>query len=85
MNNQIYTDINEIKYTEGEENKNKKRILKAINLIDDFVTKFISKIEYFKLTLESQLNQQQLTLINAPLLIKNNDNSEKDNKKEKTK
>ena len=85
MNNQIYTDINEIKYTEGEENKNKKRILKAINLIDDFVTKFISKIEYFKLTLESQYNQQQLTLINAPLLIKNNDNSEKDNKKEKTK
>ena len=56
MNNQIFTDINEIKFEEEEKNKNKKRILKAINLIDDFVTKFVSKIEYFKLTLESQLN-----------------------------
>ena len=27
------------------------KIIKAINLIDDFVTKFISKIEYYKMTL----------------------------------
>ena len=62
MNNQLYTDIYEIKFTEGEENKNKKRILKAINLIDDFVTKFISKIEYFKLTLESQYKSATINI-----------------------
>ena len=77
MNNQIFTDINEIKLEEEEKNKNKKRILKAINLIDDFVTKFVSKIEYFKLTLESQLNHNQLTLINTPSLIQNTDDIKK--------
>jgi len=55
-----------------EESQNKKRILKAINLIDDFVSKFISKIEYYKMTLESQLNQTQLNLVNSPLLPNNN-------------
>lgn len=55
MSNQFYIDINEINAKQKEENNNKKRILKAINLIDDFVTKFVSKIEYYKLTLESQI------------------------------
>ena len=64
MSNQIYIDINDINVKQKEENNSKKRILKAINLIDDFVTKFVSKIEYYKLTLESQINQPQLTLIN---------------------
>jgi len=76
MSNQFYIDINEINAKQKEENNNKKRILKAINLIDDFVTKFVSKIEYYKLTLESQINQPQLTLINSPLLINNNKNTE---------
>ena len=51
----------------SEEIKNKKRFRKAINLIDDFVTKFISKIEYYKMTLESQINKAKLTLMNEPL------------------
>ena len=58
MSNQFYIDINEINAKQKEENDNKKRILKAINLIDDFVTKFVSKIEYYKLTLESQIKTQ---------------------------
>ena len=77
MNNEFETDINEINLPKKENNKIKTRILKAINLIDDFVTKFISKIEYYKLTLESQLNQPQLTLINSPLLLNNKLESEK--------
>ena len=85
MNNQIFTDINEIKFEEEEKNKNKKRILKAINLIDDFVTKFVSKIEYFKLTLESQLNQNQLTLINSPSLIQNNNDIKQEKQQDKIK
>ena len=60
----------------SEESQNKKRILKAINLIDDFVSKFISKIEYYKMTLESQLNQVQLNLMNSPLLPNNNKNEQ---------
>ena len=72
MNNQINIDLDEINIKHKEENNKEKRILKAINLIDDFVTKFVSKIEYYKLTLESQINQSQLTLINSPLLINNN-------------
>ena len=58
MSNQIYIDINDINVKQKEENNSKKRILKAINLIDDFVTKFVSKIEYYKLTLESQIKTQ---------------------------
>ena len=85
MNNQIFTDINEIKFEEEEKNKNKKRILKAINLIDDFVTKFVSKIEYFKLTLESQLNQNQLSLINSPSLIQNNNDIKQEKQQDKIK
>ena len=85
MNNQIYTDINEIKNIEKEKNKNKTRILKAINLIDDFVTKFVSKIEYFKLTLESKLNQNQLTLINTPSLTQKNDDLKKEKKQDEIK
>ena len=80
--NQVYTDINEINNKEIEKNKDKIRIKKAINLIDDFVTKFVSKIEYFKLNLESQLNQPQLTLINNPLLISNDNLKEKNQEKE---
>ena len=85
MNNQIFADINEIKFEEEEKNKNKKRILKAINLIDDFVTKFVSKIEYFKLTLESQLNQNQLSLINSPSLIQNNNDIKQEKQQDKIK
>jgi len=80
MSNQIYIDINDINVKQKEENNSKKRILKAINLIDDFVTKFVSKIEYYKLTLESQINQPQLTLINSPLSINNNKNTQIENK-----
>ena len=80
MNNQINIDLDEINIKHKEENNKEKRILKAINLIDDFVTKFVSKIEYYKLTLESQINQSQLTLLNSPLLINNN----KTDAKEKT-
>ena len=89
MNNQINIDLDEINIKHKEENNKEKRILKAINLIDDFVTKFVSKIEYYKLTLESQINQSQLTLLNSPLLINNNKtdakekNQSKDIKKEK--
>ena len=89
MNNEFYIDINEINAQQKEEDNNKKRILKAINLIDDFVTKFVSKIEYYKLTLESQINQPQLKLINSPLIINNNKsdaneiNKNKDDKTEK--
>ena len=83
--NQVYTDINEINNKEIEKNKDKIRIKKAINLIDDFVTKFVSKIEYFKLNLESQLNQPQLTLINNPLLISNDNLKEKNQEKENNK
>ena len=68
MNNQKYIDINDIEVQPKDEDKEKKRLLKAINLIDEFITKFVSKIEYFKMTLESQINQPQLTLINSPLL-----------------
>ena len=57
----------------SEESLVQKRLSKAINLIDDFVTKFISKIEYYKMTLESQLNKTQFNLINSPL-TKINDN-----------
>ena len=78
MNNQIYLDINDINSHPKEENNNTKRILKAINLIDEFVTEFVSKIEYYKMTLESQLNQPQLTLINSPLLINKNTDSKKE-------
>ena len=85
MNNQIFTDINEIEFEEEEKNKNKKRILKAINLIDDFVTKFVSKIEYFKLNLESQLNQNQLSLINSPSLIQNNNDIKQEKQQDKIK
>ena len=56
----------------SENLKNKKRIQKAINLIDDFVTKFISKIEYYKMTLESQLNQAKIAPINLPSLEEKN-------------
>ena len=56
----------------SENLKNKKRIQKAINLIDDFVTKFISKIEYYKMTLESQLNQAKVAPINLPSLEEKN-------------
>ena len=52
--------------------KNKKIILKAINLIDDFVTKFISKVEYYKMNLESKLNNVQSELINRSLSAKQN-------------
>ena len=72
MNNQLYIDINNIDFQQNDENKNNKRILKAINLIDEFVTKFISKVEYYKLTLESKINQTQLKLINTPSLIHEN-------------
>ena len=47
MNNQINIDLDEINIKHKEENNKEKRILKAINLIDDFVTKFVSKIEYY--------------------------------------
>ena len=62
---QFFTDFNE--NLNSEEIKNKKRFSKAINLIDDFVTKFISKIEYYKMTLESQINEAKLNLMNTPL------------------
>ena len=64
MSNQIYIDINDINVKQKEENNSKKRILKAINLIDDFVTKFVSKIEYYKLTLESQIILSKSATIN---------------------
>ena len=70
--NQI--NINSNSNNEEEElNNNKTNLLKAIDLIDDFVTKFISKIEYYKMTLESQINQTHLKLMNKPLLPENND------------
>ena len=81
MNNEFYIDINEINAQQKEEDNNKKRILKAINLIDDFVTKFVSKIEYYKLTLESQINQPQLKLINSPLIINSNKSDTNENNK----
>jgi hypothetical protein len=73
---QFCTNLNE--KLNSEEIKNKKRFHKAINLIDDFVTKFISKIEYYKMTLESQINNAKLTLINTPLSsdIKTNEKKE---------
>ena len=83
MNNQYFPDIIDNNYQKKEENDNKKRLLKAINLIDDFVTKFISKIEYYKLSLESQINQPQLTLINSPLSLNNEMNQKNENKKDK--
>ena len=63
---------------EKEEAKYKEKIHKAINLIDDFVTKFISKIEYYKLTLQSQLNKTHLAIKkeNEDLL---SDNKSKEN------
>ena len=80
MNNQLYIDINNIDFQQNDENKNNKRILKAINLIDEFVTKFISKVEYYKLTLESKINQTQLKLINTPSLIPENNKINIENK-----
>jgi hypothetical protein len=79
---QFCTNLNE--KLNSEEIKNKKRFHKAINLIDDFVTKFISKIEYYKMTLESQINKAKFTLINTPLSsdIKTNEKKE-DNEKVK--
>ena len=73
---QFCTNFNE--NLNSEEIQNKKRFHKAINLIDDFVTKFISKIEYYKMTLESQINNAKLTLINTPLSsdIKTNEKKE---------
>ena len=53
----------------SELNKNKKRILKAISLIDDFVTKFVSKIEYYKMNLQSKLNNSESILVNKSLTI----------------
>ena len=63
----FFTDFND--KVNSEQINNKKRIRKAINLIGDFVTKFISKIEYYKMTLESQINKAELTLMNTPLQI----------------
>ena len=64
-------DININSNEEKEELKYKEKIHKAINLIDDFVTKFISKVEYYKLTLQSQLNQVNLKIKNENLLSEN--------------
>ena len=85
MNNQKYIDINDIEVQPKDEDKEKKRLLKAINLIDEFITKFVSKIEYFKMTLESQINQPQLTLINSPLLTNTNNNIHIENNQNKEK
>ena len=63
MNNQKYIDINDIEVQPKDEDKEKKRLLKAINLIDEFITKFVSKIEYFKMTLESQINIFEMVLL----------------------
>ena len=79
MKNDIFPDIFDNKNQKKDENNNKKRLLKAINLIDDFVTKFIGKIEYYKLSLESQINQPQLTLVNSPLSLNNNTDQKNEN------
>ncbi len=74
----FFTDFND--KVNSEQINNKKRIHKAINLIDDFVTKFISKIEYYKMTLESQINKAELTLMNRPLQIDIQNKEKTDNK-----
>ena len=66
----------------SEESQNNKRIHKAIKLIDDFVTKFISKIEYYKMTLESQLNQVKLMNSPLPTNIQSKENIENNKKLE---